>query len=238
MYLAAISRATSAPCSVVTGVWPCAASMRRVLSSLRRSVLVATRMSGVPSQKCATSGYHYICRTNPFVSGTSLFLHKVTKRSGAHTHLVLDVGKAGGKVDGKDDEDDVALWVAQRPQSIILLLPCRVPERDLDDLAVKVSVCDVVLENGGYVRLGFWGLNGCRMDQGRVRNVLLEIDCARTRSIDTSFHSRLATTTRRGKVKRTDRKGRFGLTIPNYDYLPLHIWPLVRLELKVVAHVA
>jgi hypothetical protein len=67
----------------------------------------------------------------------------------------LDVCEADGKVDGKDDEDDVALWVAQRSQSIVLFLPCRVPERDLDNFAVKLSVCYVVFENGGYVRLEF-----------------------------------------------------------------------------------
>jgi len=68
--------------------------------------------------------------------------------------LVLDVLKTDRKVNGEDDEDDVAFWVAQRPQSIVLLLSCRVPERDLDNLAVELSVCYVVLEHGGYVR--FW----------------------------------------------------------------------------------
>ena len=68
-------------------------------------------------------------------------------------HLVLDVSQANWKVDGKHDENDVALWVAQRSQSIVLFLPCRVPERNLDNLAVELSVCYVVLEHGGYVRL-------------------------------------------------------------------------------------
>jgi hypothetical protein len=69
------------------------------------------------------------------------------------TYLVLDVCETDGKVDGEYYEDDVAFWVAQRSQSIVLLLPCRVPERDLDNLAVELSVCYVVLEHGGYVRL-------------------------------------------------------------------------------------
>jgi len=68
-------------------------------------------------------------------------------------HLVLDILEADRKVNGEDDQDNVAFWVAQRPQSIVLLLSCRVPERDLDNLAVKLSVCYVVLEHGGYVRL-------------------------------------------------------------------------------------
>ena len=60
MNFAPISFAMMAPCSEETGVRPCAESMRFVCSSERRSILVATRRSGVPSQKCATSGCH--CR--------------------------------------------------------------------------------------------------------------------------------------------------------------------------------
>ena len=29
-----------------------------------------------------------------------------------------------------------------------------------------------------------------------------------------------------------------GLTVPNYDNLPLHIWPLIGLEFKVATHIA
>ena len=63
IYFAPISRATAAPCSGVIGVWPCALSIRFVCSSRRRSVLVPTRINGVPSQKCATSGYHWSVKT-------------------------------------------------------------------------------------------------------------------------------------------------------------------------------
>ena len=59
MYLAPISFATAAPCSDVTGVCPCALSIRCVCSSRRRSVLVPTNISGVPSQKWYTSGNHW-----------------------------------------------------------------------------------------------------------------------------------------------------------------------------------
>jgi hypothetical protein len=69
-------------------------------------------------------------------------------------HLVLDICETDGKVNGKYDENDVAFWIAQRPQSVILLLPSRIPERNLNDLSVKLSVCYVVLKDGGYVRLG------------------------------------------------------------------------------------
>jgi hypothetical protein len=69
-------------------------------------------------------------------------------------HLVLDICETDGKVNGKHDENDVAFWIAQWPQSVILLLPRRVPERNLNDLAIKLPVCYVVLKDGGYVRLG------------------------------------------------------------------------------------
>jgi hypothetical protein len=65
MYFAPISFATVAPCSEETGVRPCAESMRFVCSSERRSILVATSRSGVPSQKCATSGCHCQSGTAP-----------------------------------------------------------------------------------------------------------------------------------------------------------------------------
>ncbi len=69
-------------------------------------------------------------------------------------HLVLDISETDGKVNGKHDENDVAFRIAQWPESIILLLSCRVPERNLNDLAVKLPVCYVVLKDGRYVCLG------------------------------------------------------------------------------------
>jgi hypothetical protein len=69
------------------------------------------------------------------------------------THLVLDVPKAHRKVDGKYDENDVAFWVTQWPQTIILLLTCRVPQCNFNDFALKLSVCHVVLKHSGDVCL-------------------------------------------------------------------------------------
>jgi len=68
--------------------------------------------------------------------------------------LVLDICETDGKVNGKHDEDDVAFRIAQWPQPVILFLPCRVPECNLNDLAIKLSVCYVVLKDGGYICLG------------------------------------------------------------------------------------
>ena len=58
-YPAPMSLATAAPCSGVTGAWPCADSMRMVVASDRRSVLVPIRRRGVEGQKWDTSGYHF-----------------------------------------------------------------------------------------------------------------------------------------------------------------------------------
>ena len=75
------------------------------------------------------------------------------EREDGAAYLVLHVLQACGEVDGEDDEDHVALGVAERPEPVVLLLPCGVPERELDELAVEVHVRDVVLEDGGDVRL-------------------------------------------------------------------------------------
>lgn len=97
MYFAPISFATAAPCSGVTGVVPCAPSIRLVCSSFRRSVFVPTRIKGVPSQKCDTSGNHCVA-----------IIKKARKGGGAHTYFILYVGKTGRKVYGENNEDHVA----------------------------------------------------------------------------------------------------------------------------------
>jgi len=39
----------------------------------------------------------------------------------------LDVGEASGKVDGKDDEDDIGFWVGEGAQTVVFFLPGSVP---------------------------------------------------------------------------------------------------------------
>jgi hypothetical protein len=71
------------------------------------------------------------------------------------THLVHNVFQRVGAVNGKADEEDVGFGVRERPQSIVLLLSGGIPEGKLDHLACgRVRcVCNVVLEDGGYVFL-------------------------------------------------------------------------------------
>ena len=76
-------------------------------------------------------------------------------RGGGGTNLVHDVLERVRAVDGEADKDEVRLGVRERPQPVVLLLPGRVPERELHRLAGG-RVCrvgDVVLEDGGNVFL-------------------------------------------------------------------------------------
>ena len=95
----------------------------------------------MPSQKCATSGCHYN-EDQSMCSG----------RWG-DTRLILHVAKADGKVDGEYDQDDVRLDVGERSEPVVLLLTRRVPESELDELAIEVDEGDVVLEDGWDVCL-------------------------------------------------------------------------------------
>lgn len=98
-------------------------------------------MRGVPSQKWATSGYHY----HPSQPAASKGWHA--------THFVLHVRETRRKVDGKHDEYNVRFWIAQRAEPIVLFLASGVPQRELDMLALKEDHGHIVLEDGGYVRL-------------------------------------------------------------------------------------
>ena len=44
--------------------------------------------------------------------------------------------------------------VAERPQLLVLLLPGRVPQRELDRFAVQLQILHVRLKHGGNVVLG------------------------------------------------------------------------------------
>lgn len=70
-------------------------------------------------------------------------------------YLVEDVVQRVGAVDGEADKDQVRLRVGERAQAVVLLLPGRVPERQLDNLAAGAvdRVRDVVLKDGRDVFL-------------------------------------------------------------------------------------
>lgn len=95
-YPAPISLATAAPCSGVTGAWPCADSMRMVVASDRRSVLVPIRRRGVEGQKWDTSGYHFLLKARKWRGFILVGENLIGWR---WMYLVQNVGEAGRKVD-------------------------------------------------------------------------------------------------------------------------------------------
>ena len=72
---------------------------------------------------------------------------------GQATHLLLDVVEGVGRVDGKADQDDVGVGVAEGPESVVVFLAGGIPEGELDVLAIDLDIGDVVLEDSGDVYL-------------------------------------------------------------------------------------
>lgn len=78
--------------------------------------------------------------------------------------LGADVAVALGVVDGKADEEDVGAGVAEGAETVVVLLPCGVPEPEADGLALDHDVGGVVVEDGGDV-LGGEGVGGVGDEQ-------------------------------------------------------------------------
>jgi len=68
--------------------------------------------------------------------------------------LFLDVVERVGTVDSEADEDDVGIRVGQGSETVVVFLPCGIPQGKLDMFAVNLDVSDVVLEYCRYVDLG------------------------------------------------------------------------------------
>lgn len=69
------------------------------------------------------------------------------------SYLLLYVVERIRRVDGETDEDDVGVGVGKRSESVVVFLTRRIPQRQLDVLAIHLDICDVVLEDGGHVDL-------------------------------------------------------------------------------------
>lgn len=68
-------------------------------------------------------------------------------------YLISYVFQTGWVVDGKHDEEDVALRIAQGSQPVVFFLSSRVPQGEFDHFALVLDVGDIVLENGRYICL-------------------------------------------------------------------------------------
>lgn len=70
-----------------------------------------------------------------------------------NAYLLLNVVQRVGGVDGEADQDDVGVGVRERAETVVILLASRIPERELDMLAIDLDVGDIVLKDGGDVDL-------------------------------------------------------------------------------------
>ena len=72
---------------------------------------------------------------------------------GRETNLLADVVQGIGGVDGEANQDDVRVGVRQGPQAVVIFLPGRIPEGQLDVLPINLDIGNIVLEDGGDVDL-------------------------------------------------------------------------------------
>lgn len=77
----------------------------------------------------------------------------IRKKSRQETHLLLHVIERIRRVDGEADQDDVGVGVGEGPEPVIVFLAGRIPQGELDVLAIDLDVGDVVLEDGRNVDL-------------------------------------------------------------------------------------
>ena len=122
IYVAPIRSATACPCSGVTGVRPCVRRSSMHVRLFRRSDLRPTKTRGVVGQKCRTSGYH--------CGGQSRYSYGERK-----SYLVHDVLERVGAIDSKADEKQIRFGVRKRSQTVVLFLPCCIPQRKFNRLS-------------------------------------------------------------------------------------------------------
>lgn len=67
------------------------------------------------------------------------------------SHLSPYVFERGGVDEREAYEEHVGLWVGERPQSVVVLLPRSIPETQVDRLAIHHHVRGVVVESGDFI---------------------------------------------------------------------------------------
>ena len=73
--------------------------------------------------------------------------------------LGLHIVERVGADDREGDQKHVRLWVRERPQSVVVFLAGRVPEAEVDGLAIDHHVGRVVVKDSGNV-LAWEGVGG------------------------------------------------------------------------------
>ncbi len=78
---------------------------------------------------------------------------QIEESEGESSHLLLNVVERIRRIDGEADQNHMRIRIGQRAQAIIVFLPGRIPERQLDVFAVHFDIGDVVLKHGRDVHL-------------------------------------------------------------------------------------
>jgi hypothetical protein len=87
---------------------------------------------------------------NIIVRQTSLFARaesRIARITLKLAYLCLYVLKRRRADETKADEEDVCLWVRQRPKTVVVLLSCGIPEAEVDGLAVDHDIGRVIVED-------------------------------------------------------------------------------------------
>ena len=64
---------------------------------------------------------------------------------------MLNVLERVWRVDAEANKNDVGFRVGQRPQTFVVFLPGRIPQRKLYGAAIDLAICDIVFKDGRYV---------------------------------------------------------------------------------------
>ena len=69
------------------------------------------------------------------------------------THLLLNVVQRVRGVNGEADQDDMRVGVAERTETIIVLLSSRIPQGKLNVLSIDLNIGHIILEHSGNIDL-------------------------------------------------------------------------------------
>jgi hypothetical protein len=75
-------------------------------------------------------------------------------------HLLLHVIKRIGTINGKADEDDVRVGVAEWAQAVVIFLSSSIPKSEFNALPIDFDVRDVVLKNSRDINLSIKSRSG------------------------------------------------------------------------------
>ncbi len=84
---------------------------------------------GTLGQKCLTSGVHFSGMFSAGSERSEVSGRGASGRGASVSAVSARLTQAVGAVDGEAHEDDVGVWIRERPQTIVVLLTRRIPQR-------------------------------------------------------------------------------------------------------------